>query len=64
MVRALIVALVATIAVLLTAGTGAGVNTNRAIGRSALFLLSAETLITAGILQLLVGVALFVMGKR
>jgi hypothetical protein len=62
MVKALIVALVATIAVLLTAS--AGVNTNRAIGRSALFLLSAETLITAGILQLLVGVALFVMGKR
>jgi hypothetical protein len=34
------------------------------IGRSALFLLSGETLAAAGIAQVVIGIALFVMGKR
>jgi hypothetical protein len=63
MIKAIAVALIATSAVLLSSGW-AGINTNRAIGRSALFLLSAEVLITAGVLQIAVGVALFVIGRR
>jgi hypothetical protein len=63
MIKAIAVALVATLVVLLSNGFS-GVNTNRAIGRAALFLSSGEILAAAGVAQVVIGMALFAIGKR